>query len=258
MKLYSRYIAMLLKSQMEYKSSFFLTTLGQFLVSFTAFLGLYFIFDRFPAVQGFTLAEVMLCFSIVLLSFSITECFVRGFDVFPRLIRSGDLDRILLRPRSEIFQVLSSNVEFSRVGRALQAFFMLAYAIPASGIHWTWARILGIFLMLIGGIAVFSALFVLYAGISFFTIEGLEFMNIFTDGSREFAKYPLSIYGEGVLRFLTYVVPIALFQYYPLLYLIGRSDKLGLIFLPLLGFIFLLPCMLFFRYGLRHYKSTGS
>ena len=112
--------------------------------------------------------------------------------------------------------------------------------------------------MLIGGIAVFSALFMLYAGISFFTIEGLEFMNIFTDGSREFGKYPLSIYGEGILKFLTYVVPIALFQYYPFLYLIGKSDNRGLIFLPLLGFIFIIPCYLFFQFGIRKYKSTGS
>ena len=37
----------------------------------------------------------------------------------------------------------------------------------------------------VSGVAVFSSLFVLYAGFSFFTIEGLEFMNIFTDGPRE-------------------------------------------------------------------------
>ena len=60
-------------------------------------------------------------------------------------------------------------------------------------------------------------------------------MNIFTDGSREFGKYPLSIYGNEVLKFFTYVIPIALFQYYPLLYLIGRSDRIFLLFLPLLG-----------------------
>jgi ABC-2 type transport system permease protein len=112
--------------------------------------------------------------------------------------------------------------------------------------------------MLIGGIAVISSLFVLYAGISFFTIEGLEFMNIFTDGSREFGKYPLSIYGEGILKFCTYVIPIALFQYYPLLYLIGRSGNVSFIFLPLLGFVFMIPCYLFFRLGVRKYKSTGS
>ena len=258
MKLYFKYMGMILKTQMQYKASFIMTTIGQFLISFTTFIGMYFMLSRFNSVNGFSFSEILICFSVVLMAFSITECFARGFDVFPRLIRSGDLDRILVRPRNEVFQVLTSNMEFSRVGRLLQAVFMLAYAIPASGVSWTADKILTLVLMLLGGISVFSALFVLYAGISFFTIEGLEFMNIFTDGSREFGKYPLSIYGEGILKLYTFVIPIALFQYYPFLYLVGRSDNIGLIFLPLLGFLFMVPCYLFFRFALRKYKSTGS
>ena len=258
MKLYLKFVAMQLKCQMQYKTSFVMTALGQFLTSFTAFLSVLFLFNRFHSVQDYSFSEVLICFSVMLTSFSLTECFVRGFDIFPRLIRSGNLDRILVRPRSEIFQVLTSTIEFSRIGRLLQAIAVLVYAGPTSGVVWTADKVLAVILMLLGGVAVFSALFILYAGFSFFTIEGLEFMNIFTDGSREFGMYPLSVYGEGVLKFYTYCIPIALFQYYPFLYLVGRSDDVRLIFLPLLGFLFLIPCYAFFRFGLRRYKSTGS
>lgn len=178
MKLYFKYAGILLNPK-QYKTSFIMTTVGQFLVSFTAFLGIYFMFTRFHSVNGFTFSEILLCFSIVLMAFSITECLVPwGFDVFPQLIQSGKLDRILVRPRNEIFQVLTSNMEFSRVGRLLQSILMLAYGIPKSGILWTADKVAALVFMVIGGIAVFSSLFVLYAGISFFTIEGLEFMNI--------------------------------------------------------------------------------
>ncbi|MBS6860049.1 MAG: ABC-2 family transporter protein [Clostridiales bacterium] len=258
MKLYLKFVAMQLKCQMQYKTSFVMTALGQFLTSFTAFLSVLFLFNRFHSVQDYSFSEVLICLSVMLTSFSLTECFVRGFDIFPRLIRSGNLDRILVRPRSEIFQVLTSTIEFSRIGRLLQAIAVLVYAVPTSGVVWTADKVLAVILMLLGGVAVFSALFILYAGFSFFTIEGLEFMNIFTDGSREFGMYPLSVYGEGVLKFYTYCIPIALFQYYPFLYLVGRSDDVRLIFLPLLGFLFLIPCYAFFRFGLRRYKSTGS
>lgn len=258
MKLYLKFVAMQLKCQMQYKTSFVMTALGQFLTSFTAFLSVLFLFNRFHSVQDYSFSEVLICFSVMLTSFSLTECFVRGFDIFPRLIRSGNLDRILVRPRSEIFQVLTSTIEFSCIGRLLQAIAVLVYAVPTSGVVWTADKVLAVILMLLGGVAVFSALFILYAGFSFFTIESLEFMNIFTDGSREFGMYPLSVYGEGVLKFYTYCIPIALFQYYPFLYLVGRSDDVRLIFLPLLGFLFLIPCYAFFRFGLRRYKSTGS
>lgn len=67
-------------------------------------------------------------------------------------------------------------------------------------------------------------------------------MNIFTDGGREFGMYPLSVYGESVLRLLTFTVPLALFQYYPLLYLTGRQQSLLNALCPLLSLWFLLPC----------------
>lgn len=258
MKLYFKYVLMLMKCQMQYKASFIMTVFGQFLVSFTAFLGVYFMFARFNHIEGFTFEEVLLCFATVLMAFSIAECFVRGFDIFPHLIRTGQFDRILVRPRNEVFQVLTSYIEFTRIGRLVQSILVLCYAIPASSVTWTIDKVFTLIFMLIGGIVTFSALFVLYAGISFFTIEGLEFMNIFTDGGREFGKYPFSIYGEGVLRFFTYVIPLALFQYYPFLYLTGKSDNTGLIFLPFIGFLFMIPCYAFFRFGVRKYKSTGS
>ena len=112
--------------------------------------------------------------------------------------------------------------------------------------------------MIICGGLLFFGLFVVYAAFSFFTVEGLEFMNIFTDGGREHGRLPYSVYGENVLRFLTFVIPLALVQYYPLLYLLEREESMFYAFTPVLALIFLLPCYGFFRFGLRHYKSTGS
>lgn len=72
----------------------------------------------------------------------------------------------------------------------------------------------------------------IYASLCFYTTEGLEFMNIFTDGGREFGRYPFRVYGEGVLKFFTYIIPLALFQYYPLLFLLGRSSNRLLMLCP--------------------------
>ena len=47
MSLYWKYFSIHLKSQMQYKVSFFLTALGQFLGSFTAFLGNLCMFSQF-------------------------------------------------------------------------------------------------------------------------------------------------------------------------------------------------------------------
>src|SRR5690606_15727377 len=137
---------------------------------------------------------------------------------------NGELDRMLVRPRPVVPQVLAAEIDFSRLGRLIQAVLVFCYAIPASQVHWTYAKIITLALMVLCGSIVFFCLFLIYAAFSFFTIEGLEFMNVLTDGGREFGRYPYSMYGNEVLRFLTYVVPLAMFQYYPLLYLLDRKD----------------------------------
>ncbi len=258
LRLYLKYASITLRSAMQHKASFLMMTLGQFLVAFSAFIGIYFLMQRFNSVSGFSYNEVLLCFGTVMLSFSIAECFARGFDQFRGIISNGEFDRIMVRPRNEMLQVLGSRIEFSRLGRQLQAIVVFLYAIPASGIDWTADKVFVLCLMILGGVGLFSGLFIIYASICFFTIEGLEFMNVFTDGGREFGSYPIVIYGEGVLCFLTYVVPLALVQYYPLLYLIGRSNNLADGFLPLAGILFIVPSYVIWRIGIKHYKSVGS
>ena len=258
MRLYLKFFGIHLKAAMQYKLSFLLTAIGQFLVSFNVFLGILFMFERFHKVKGYSFSEVLLCFSIILMSFSLAEMFMRGFDLFASTISNGEFDRMLLRPRGIILQVVSGKMEFTRFGRMLQAILMLAYGVTSSGIHWDAAKIITVVLMIIGGTVIFGCLFVIYAGICFFTLEGLEFMNILTDGAREYGKYPVDIYGKGVLRFCTFLVPYTLFQYYPFLFLIGKTQVWQYMLLPLVGCLFFLPCYGLWRFGVRHYKSTGS
>ncbi len=258
MRLYFKFFVMNLKIAMQYKLSFLFTTIGQFLVSFNVFLGVLFLLQRFHEVKGYVLSEVVLCYGTVLMSYSIAEMFMRGFDMFAGTISNCEFDRMLLRPRSCIFQVVSGKMEFTRIGRMLQALVMFAYGIAKSEVQWDMKKTVTLLLMVLGGSVVFGCLFLIYASICFFTIEGLEFMNVLTDGAREYGKYPLDVYGKGVFRFCTYLVPYTLFQYYPFLYLIGRTDRQWYMLLPVLGCLFLLPSYLLWRVGIRHYKSTGS
>ena len=257
MKLYFKFFAMHLKSRMAYKKSFFFSIVGQFISTFTAFLTVYFLLDRFQSIRGYTLGECLLSASIMWISFPVAEWFFRAFDRFPNMIRTASFDRVLLRPRSLIFQVMCQEVEFSRIGRLIQGVVTLGIGMAQSGVHWTGMRCLCLGLMILGGVCVFCSLFLIYAALSFFTLEGLEFMNCFTDGARQHFAYPLEIYGEGMLKFGTYIIPYALFQYYPLQFLLGRAGA-GYAFLPLLAPLFFIPAYALWRLGVRKYKSAGS
>lgn len=258
MSLYRNFFSIHLRSELEYKKSFLMGTVGGFFVSFSGFLSVYFLFQRFHSVENFSFSQVLLSFSVVLMAFSLAECFFRGFDRFDILINNGEFDRILVRPCSTIYLVACSQLRIDRLSRVVQGIIMLAYAVPRCGVQWTAARIGVLILMILCGTIVFGCLFICKAAIAFFTIEGLEFMNIFTDGAREFGAYPFSIYGKGMLRFLTFVIPLACFQYWPMLWLMGQSDKVLYAVCPLFSLLFILPSYGLWQFGVRKYQSSGS
>lgn len=258
MKLYFKFFAMHLKSRMAYKKSFWFSVIGQFLASCTGFLTIWFLFDRFNVVKGYTVSECLLCAGVIAIDFALAEMFFRGFDSMPNVISNMEFDRLLLRPRGLIFQMICYTVEFSRIGKIVQGAMMLAYGIAVSPVVWTADRIAVLIFMIIGGTALFGVILILHAAMCFFTIEGIEWMNVFTYGAREYGAYPADIYGKGVLRFCTYAIPYALIQYYPMMYLLGRTDSTLCALAPLAALWFTVPCIAFWKYGVSKYKSTGS
>lgn len=260
MRLYFKYFSIHLRAAMEYKTSFFLTAVGQGLTTAFSFLSMYFLFQRFGNIEGYTFNQVLLCFSTISMSFALAECFGRGFDRFSTIISNGEFDRIMLRPRNEIIQVLGSKIEFSRIGRLIQALIIFIYGIITCNIGWNIGKIFTLIFMIIGGVFLFFSLFMIYATICFYTIEGLEFMNIFTDGGREIAQYPLNIYSEWVLKFFTFVIPLAFVNYYPYLYIIDRIGENKILYMlsPICSIFFIVPAYVLWKVGVKHYKSIGS
>ena len=256
--IYFKYLTLNLKAVLEYRLSAWFIVAAQAFTTFFSFLGLSLLFHRFGNLAGWTFAEAALCFAVTTAAFTLSECFARGFDAFSRMVIQGEFDRILLRPRSAIIQVLGAKTDITRLGRFIVAMVILFYVIPQTGISWDPSKVFTLVLMILGGAAVFTGVFILGATVCFFTLEGLEIINIFTDGGRELASYPLPVYGKWVSRFFTFIIPYGVMNYLPLLYLTGRAGLWVYMLMPLLGFVFILPCLGVWRFGVRHYSSAGS
>ncbi len=258
LNIYLTYLKIHFKSLLQYKLSFILTAIGQALTSMFSLLAIYFLFDKFGNIQGYTFENVLICFVISYLGFSISECFFRGFDNFSTIISNGEFDRILVRPVSTMLQVLGTKIEFAKIGRAILAIIIFIILLFYCPYLLTIDKFITILLMLFGTIVIFSSLHVLKAALTFFTIESLEIMNIFTDGGRDLTQYPLNIYKKWVLDFFTYIIPLSMVNYYPLLYIIGKSDNSLYIIAPLISILFVLPCYLIWKIGVKKYQSVGS
>ena len=199
-------------------------------------------------------------FGIITFVYSFTECFARGFDEFPRLIRNGELDRLMVRPTNLIYQIFGSKIEFSKLLKSSLGLCVAIFAIFKLNIVWTFTKVLVLISTFACGCFVIWGVMLIGAGISVFTVENLEFINIFTNGAKEVAYYPINIYSKWLSGLFTFVIPVACFNYLPISYLIGYGNLPQLVYAlsPLLGMLFTIPCLIFFNWALKHYQSTGT
>jgi ABC-2 type transport system permease protein len=263
LRLYARYVGVSLRSQMQYRASFVMLCFGHFVITGLEFLGMWALFDRFGTLRGWRLPEVALFYGMVSLAFAFAEAFARGFDTFPGMVKSGEFDRILVRPRTTVLQLAARELQLMRVGRLLQGLMVLAYATWALDVAWTPGRIVLLLAAIAGGACLFAGLFVLQATLAFWTVDGLEVMNTMTYGGVETTQYPITIYRPWFRRIFTVIIPLACVNYFPAMAILGRTDPLGTPgwfhwLSPLVGVVFLLVTFQVWRFGVRHYRSTGS
>jgi len=262
-RLYIRYVEISLRSQMQYRASFLLHAAGHFIITGLEFLGFVALFQRFGEIRGWTLPQMGLFYGIISVSFATSEAVLRGFDIFGRLIKAGDFDRILLRPRSAAFQVLGQELQLFRIGRFTQGLFVLLWSTSQLNLDWTLSAVMLLLFAIAGGACLFSGLFVLQATLCFWTVESIEIVNCTTYGGVEAAQFPLTIYRPWFRTIFTFVIPLATINYFPAHALLGLNDTLGSTRLiqwlsPFAGIVFFWASIRFWNYGAARYTSTGS
>ncbi len=264
LRLLLRLITASLRAQAQYPGSTIMLTIGQFIGNGIELLALWALFDRFGSVQGWHFGEVAVFFGLVHMMFALADLICRGFDVLgTEFLRTGDFDRVLLRPRAATLQLVAYDFRISRFGRFAQGLIVLLIGAKAAGVDWNVTTIAITLWAMAAGVALFFAIVVLQGAMSFWTIESLEVVNVVTYGGVQAAQFPLSIYNGWLRGALTYVVPIACVAYFPILLVLGKPDPLGTpawfgAVAPLAGFIFLGIAFVAWRFGVRHYTSTGS
>ncbi|GAB3099296.1 ABC transporter permease [Cupriavidus yeoncheonensis] len=262
--LFARLMTASLSGQARYPGSALMLTVGQFLGTSIEVIAIWALFHRFGNVQGWKIGEVALFYGLVNCMFAIADALGRGFDVLgTTLLRTGEFDRLLLRPRPLALQLMGHDVRISRLGRLLQGLLVLAFATGQADIAWAPASIAIALFALAGGVALFLGILVLQGTLSFWTIESLEVANMLTYGGVEAAQYPMALYARWFRYVLTFAVPLACVAYYPVLAILGKADPLGApdwmgLVSPLAGFAFLAAAFCAWRAGVRHYASTGS
>lgn len=260
---YRRLVGARIRSQLQYRLSFALNTLGTTLISFVDFAAILVIFGRIDALGDWSVGEVAFLYAISSVTFGLADLVIGHLDLLPRMIRQGELDVLLARPLGSLFQVVSSDFALRRLGKVIQGLAVLGYALVTVEIDWTAGRAGMLALMLVTGVVIFCGIWVAFASVAFWVVDSTELANAFTYGGNYMAQYPVNIFGAWLRRFVIFIVPLAFVGYFPALFVLGKEDELGLpeafqFASPLAAAASVAGGWALWRAAVRRYRSTGT
>ncbi len=261
--IYRRLTAASIRSRAQYRLTFVLDFLAQFIASLSDFLAVLVIFHHLPRLGGWSLPEVAFLYGLAGIAFALTDLWIGQLDGLGQMIRMGSFDVFLLRPLGSLFQVAASELQLKRLGKAAQSAAVMAYALANLQIAWSPARLAMLVASIGSGVAIFSGVWIAGAAISFWTTDVHEIVNSFTYGGNFLTSYPINIFGAWTRRFLAFVVPMAFVAYYPSLFILGKPDAVAgtpalALATPLVALLTLCAAAAVWQTGVRHYRSTGS
>jgi ABC-2 type transport system permease protein len=265
LRIWSRLVGVQVRSQMNYRASFLFDFFGMGFNTLLEFAAFALALPMFGDLGGWGVGEIAFLYGTVNLAFGLMDLVFSGFDpgYFGQQIRLGRLDQMLLRPVNITFQVFGSEFVLRRFGRILVGLAILLLSFSMLDISWSADKVILLLLTVFGQVVFFGGLFIIGATITFWTVESIEVMNIFTYGGATLIYYPMHIYPNWLRKFFTYILPGIFLNYYPALYILERSDPFGMqVFTPwmapLAGLVVLAVAFKFWQFGLRHYQSTGT
>jgi len=262
-KLYLRSMKMQLKCQMQYPASFFLQTLAQFVMEAGELLAVILIVDRFESLNQWGAGDLYFFFGLMSVTFYLTECFGRGVTgAFPSMVRSGQVDTLLLRPRGVLTQVMCWAMDPRRFACIAVGTAALILGSRMAAVRWTVLKALALAEAIVLGGVMILGLFLIEGIFVIHSVKSVELVNGLTYGGRSACEYPIDVYPRPLRVLFTVAAPFALVLQVPAAYILGKPlygwPGWTAFVCPLAGLVSFGTFYALFQRAMRFYRSTGS
>lgn len=254
---------MYIKSIAQYRMAFWTSFVGNIVAKLAEYLSIWLILSKFQNMDGWNKYELIMLFNMNQFAISFSGMLFWGaMNQLQEEIRMGTFDLTMIKPVGTFSYVIFKKFDVSFLANLGLSTAIYAAIWNKVGIAWTFLNVTYFVLFQAGAIFIYSALYVLAGSMSFWVIKMGNIFATITE-MRQFVYYPLSIYDKKLQGLLTYVIPIAFVNYYPLLYLLNKGGfpfmraGFSVFCIVLSSFIYYLSYC-FWNYSSRRYVGTGS
>lgn len=258
------YTKTIMKAWFQYKVDAVLRSLAVFLREATGIIVIYFALLKFDSLNGWNMHEMFFLFSLLFLTYGILILFFTGLRDFGKYVKNGQFDRFLLRPRGLLFQLIFINADwFAAIGHGGLGIVLFVMSAQRVGIDWNVHTVIYYLFAVAGGVLIQGAIFLVLATLNIYLLETGSLKDVLYWNMRKFAGYPISIFPKMIQACMMYVVPFAFVNYFPAQFFLQKADMAAFpayyVYLtPFVGVAMYLAAYGFWRYSIRHYKSSGN
>jgi ABC-2 type transport system permease protein len=223
------------------------------------FVELYVILANVPIFGGLNLRQAALVYALANAAFAFADLVFGQLDTMPSYLRLGRLEVMLVRPMPLMLQLITSDFQLRRLGRAVISVVIIVVVLPGLDLQYTPATVYLLVITPFTGAAIYAAFFVTAGGLQFFLISGEEFTAAFVYAGH----LPGSVLIAPLRVLFTFVFPATVTAYLPALLIMGLP---GAEFLPAwLGWLAplfaawaWLLAWLAWRAGIRRFTGAGG
>ncbi len=248
-----------IKILMEYRVNFLIGAVSTVIMQAAGLLTIWVVMAQIPDLDGWSLPEILLIYGLITLSKSINHMFADNLWTLGRdYVRTGTFDRFMVRPVDPLFHLLADRFCHDGIGNFLVGAALVIIASSRLNVVWTPLTVGYLVLMVLSGGFIFIALNLMTAVSGFWLMDSVPVTRVVFE-MHEFAKYPLTIYPRFVGVLLTAVIPYGFASFFPATFLLGRDSNPLLAWgAPLVAAVLMVIGLAVWRFGLRHYSSTGT
>ena len=257
-------LKMSVHTRMQYRAESLANALAVFIRESANIIAIYLALLKFDKINGWNVNEMLFLYSILFLTYAFVVSLFADLRQFSDTIREGRFDRLLVRPRGLLIQLILNNADLiASVGHGTLGILLFVISAGKVGIHWNFFTILYYTAAIISGILIQGGIFIIISSLCFYFVETNSIRSIFYWNMRKFAGYPISIYHKLIQVLLIYVVPFAFVNYFPAQFLLRKADMANyheayIYIAPFVGVVVYVAAYLFWRISVKRYYSTGN
>ncbi|MBQ3545841.1 MAG: ABC-2 family transporter protein [Lachnospiraceae bacterium] len=259
-KLYIVYLKRAINSRLEYKKDAFIGIFSFVVSNIMHLLSLMFIVRSIPSLNGWSTYELGFLYGFTMLPKAFDHLFTDSlWYVAFWYVRTGEMDRFLIRPVNVLFQVIAEVFQPEAFGELILGISLLVTCGLRIDVNWSIGGVLVLIVATLFGAAIITAIKLITCSVAFWTKRSGHLTQI-TYNVSDFAKYPIDIYHPAIRFVMMYVVPFGLIITVPVTILLKGGYNPFSVSLTIISLAVVLNCIGYFIWnmGLKRYESAGS